>query len=78
VIPAPTERLALPRDDAGAFSALGGENVGCRALKATPMRRWFKELQSLCLDVEVLSSDGVAFELRETMRRRSAPRRNWP
>jgi DNA-directed RNA polymerase subunit beta len=25
-----------------------------------------KELQSLCLNVEVLSSDGVALEMRET------------
>ena len=25
-----------------------------------------KELQSLCLNVEVLSSDGVAIEMRET------------
>ena len=37
-----------------------------------------KELQALCLNVEVLSSDGVAIEMRDTRRRRSRARRRQP
>jgi hypothetical protein len=36
-----------------------------------------KELQSLCLNVEVLSSDGVALEMRETDDEVFRARRNW-
>ena len=37
-----------------------------------------KELQALCLNVEVLSSDGVAIEMRDQRRRRSRARRRQP
>src|SRR3712207_9047014 len=47
------------------FRSVKGENIPEPGIPES-FKVLLKELQSLCLNVEVLSSDGVALEMRET------------